>query len=824
MIEQLRDIIRLEPTERTQKMKQIEIYNARLHNLKNITTKIPKHKLIVVTGVSGSGKSSFIFDTLHHEGQRLYLEALGISHDALHYDSFDMIQGLSPTIAVQQRTVSNLNPRSVVGTVTRLLNLMALIYVNEGKGAGSEDTPLRGYVPGLFMFNSPHGACPTCSGRGTITEVNIAKILPQGSETIETWHEFAYQFPQQKKEEKEYVSKRFHNFIKQYNLAPETPFSQLTGEARDVFLHYRPKRTQSKENLIFYGVKVVIEEKLKKVNLQHLPDLHTTRSCPGCGGYRIGERAFSITIDNKHIGQLCQMDVLELTAFFQHYLTSRPHTAFVAHLIKEILRKLDCLETVGLSYLNLYREVPSLSGGEIQRLHIMSHLAAKVDSIIYIFDEPTAGLHEVEKVKMIESFQSLQQQGNTVIVVEHDESVIRQAEYIIDFGPKAGQLGGSIVYQGDYASFLSASESITSRYLLHKPMPPKEYTFSTNASDPKLSIKNARTNNLKNINVDIPLQAIVGICGMSGSGKSSLLIDTLIPKLRAVLKEQSSNKKRSVEEEADAAADFNQPEAEAELEGSENIDGFVVVTQQLARRHENSIVATFLGVWEPIRHIFSTQEEAVIRQFTKGSFSFNSTGSCPVCNGYGHIKRWVSQLVFSEECPSCQGTRFQQDVLQVKYKQRSISDILEMSVTEAHAFFRDHSKICSLLAVIEEMGMGYILLGQSLTTLSGGEAQRLKLARELGKNSKGSYLYILDEPTVGLSYYDAEKLLMILSKLAANKHSVLLIEHDPYVLSYCDYLIELGPGAGNKGGEIVAAGVPENVKRQADSIIGQFLI
>ncbi|WP_039837467.1 excinuclease ABC subunit A [Paenibacillus sonchi] len=806
-------------------MKHIEVYNAKLHNLKNITTKIPKQQLIVVTGISGSGKSSFIFDTLHHEGQRLYLEALGISHDVLHYDSFDMIQGLSPTIAVQQRTVSNLNPRSVVGTATRLLNLMALIYVNEGAEKGSEQTEasLRGYVPGMFMFNSPHGSCPACSGRGTITEVNIAKILPPDSESIEVWHQFAYEFPQHKKEEKEYVTKRFANFIQSYNLAPETPVSELSEEVRDVFMHYRPKRTQSKGNLIFYGVNVVIEEKLKKVNLQQFPDLHITRPCTRCHGYRIGEKALSVTLENKHIGQLCRMDVLGLTAFFQHYLDVRPHTAFVMHLIKEILSKLACMETVGLSYLNLYREIPSLSGGEIQRLHIMSHLSAKVDSIIYIFDEPTAGLHEVEKAKIIESFQSLKEQGNTVIVVEHDESVIRQAEYIIDFGPKAGEQGGTIVYQGDYARFIDSAESITAKYLLHKPMPPKEYAVAADATTPRLSIRNAQTNNLKNINVDIPLQSIVGICGLSGSGKSSLMIDTLIPKLQAALKARAPGNKRADEAENETENDTVQASAEAELEGAGNIDGFVVVTQQLARRHENSIVATFLGVWEPVRHIFSTQEEAAAQQFTKGHFSFNSMGSCPMCNGYGHIKRWLSQLVFSEECPSCQGKRFKDEVLRVKYKQRSIADILAMSVTEAQAFFQDQPKISSLLTAIEEMGMGYIHLGQSLTTLSGGEVQRLKLARELGKSGKANYLYILDEPTVGLSYYDAEKLLMILSKLVAGKHSVILIEHDPYVLSYCDYLIELGPGAGHKGGEIVATGTPEEVRANAGSMIGPFL-
>ncbi|AWX56420.1 ATP-binding cassette domain-containing protein [Brevibacillus brevis] len=804
---------------------QIEVYNAKLHNLKNITTTIPKHQFIVVTGVSGSGKSSFIFDTLHHEGQRIYLEALGIAHDVLHYDSFDMIQGLSPTIAVQQRTVSNLNPRSVVGSVTRILNLLAIIYAQEGQRAGEVADPQKPseYVPGIFMFNSPHGSCPTCGGRGYVSEVNIEKILPPANETIERWHQFAYQFPQPKKEEKEYVSKRLENFTKHYGLSPDTLFIELSREAKETFLHYRPKRTQSKGHLIFYGVSVVIEEKLKKINTQQIADLQTTRPCTRCAGFRLGKQALSITINNKHIGQLCQMNVGELTTFFQHYLATRPHTPFITHLINEILRKLNCLETVGLSYLNLYREIPTLSGGETQRLHIMSHLSAKVDSIIYIFDEPTAGLHEKEKEKIIESFHRLKQQGNTVIVVEHDESVIKHADYIMDFGPLAGQLGGSIVYQGNYSDFLDSTNSITAQYLREKKHPRKEYTSRVDTPASTLSIKNARTNNLKNIDVSIPLHAIVGVSGLSGSGKSSLVIDTLIPKLQASLKAKATKQKTVIEDEAEHETDFVHTHADAKLEGAENIDGCIVVTQKLARRHENSCVATFLGVWDHIRHIFSTQEEAIALQFTRSSFSFNSTGSCTVCNGHGYIKRWLGQLVFSDQCPACRGKRFKPEVMKVRYKERTISDILEMSISEAHEFFGDHAKISKMLGTIEELGMGYILIGQSLTTLSGGEAQRLKLARELGKGSKGSYLYILDEPTVGLSYYDTEKLLVILGKLVENGHSVLLIEHDPYVLAYCDYLIELGPGAGNKGGEVIAEGSPEEIKQLTCSMIGPFL-
>lgn len=801
----------------------IEVYNAKLHNLKNITTKIPKHQFIVVTGVSGSGKSSFIFDTLHQEGQRIYLEALGIAHDVQHYDSFDMILGLSPTIAVQQRTVSNLNPRSVVGSVTRILNLLAIIYAQEGQRAGESQHQPDEYVPGLFMFNSPHGSCPACGGRGSVVEVNVAKILPPPSETIEHWHQFAYQFPHAKNEEKEYVHKRLDNFVKNFQVSTDTPFAALPEEAREAFLNYRPRRTQSKGHLIFYGVHVVIEEKLKKLNVQQFPDLLTTRLCARCQGFRLGPEALSITIGDKHIGQLCQMNVSELAAFLRHYQTARPHTPFVAHLLAEILRKLDCLETVGLSYLNLYREIPTLSGGETQRLHIMSHLSAKVDSIIYIFDEPTAGLHEQEKEKIIESFHRLKQQGNTVIVVEHDESVIRHADTIMDFGPLAGQFGGSIVYQGSYADFLTSRESITARYLREKKHPPKKYASRMGASFPKLSLRNARTHHLKNIDVDLPLGAIVGICGLSGSGKSSLVIDTLIPKLQSSFKAKAGKQRPLVEEEEEREGDSAYTQADARLEGAENIDGCVVVTQKLARRHENSCVATFLGVWDHIRYIFSMQEEAIALQFTRSSFSFNSTGSCPACNGNGHIKRWLGQQTFYDPCPSCQGKRFKREVLQVRYKERTISDVLEMSVTEACEFFRDHGKISKLLGTIEELGMGYILLGQSLTTLSGGEAQRLKLARELGKNTKGSYLYILDEPTVGLSYYDTEKLLILLGKLIASGHSVLLIEHDPYVLAYCDYLIELGPGAGDKGGEVIAKGTPEEIKQQACSLTGPFL-
>lgn len=797
-------------------MNTIEVYNARLHNLRNIRVSIPKNRFIVVTGVSGSGKSSFIFDTLHKEGQRVYLEASGIGSDSFGFDSFDYIEGLSPTIAARQRTVSSINPRSVVGTTTRLLNLLANVYAQEGvsasdpgRGRGREDR-----LPGMFMFNSPHGACPQCDGRGVVTEIHFGHLWPDASASLEQWHDLAYRFPNKTKEAKAYIAGRLDNFAAAYGCSPDTPFSALSEEARSVFLTYRPRRTQSKKDkpLIFYGVEVVIEEKIKKIDFKRFPELQIKRACPSCQGYRVSRQAFDIRLENRHIGELCLMDVLELKEFIARYQASRTGSPFTNHILQEMVRKLECLETVGLSHLNLYRETPTLSGGEAQRLHIMSHLTAKMNSIVYIFDEPTAGLHETEKAKLIESFLRLKEQGNTVIVVEHDESVIRRAEHIIDFGPMAGKLGGEIRYEGDYEGFAKCDKSLTAAYLKQKSPPDKSYRFVRGEASPKLTIRNARTHNLKNVTADIPLNAIVGVCGVSGSGKSSLIAGSLLPGLQALLREKAATREdeRDDEERED---DLVLPQAV--IEGVEHLDGCCVVTQRLARRFESSCVATYLGVWDGIRKMFAAQDEALEQGFDAGFFSFNSTGSCPACSGSGIVKRWLGSLPVQDRCNACEGKRFKREVLEIRCNGYTIADYLAMSVSEALVALNEFPRIRKLLGTIEDLGMGYMGLGQSLTTLSGGEAQRLKLAKELGKNTKGRILYVLDEPTVGLSYYDAEKLLVLLNRLVADNHSVLVIEHDPYVLSYCDYLIEMGPEGGPKGGFIVSEGTPEELRMQA---------
>ncbi len=802
-------------------MKEIKVFNAKLHNLKNVTITIPKYKLIVVTGISGSGKSSFVFETLHNEGKNLYLESIGLQTDIYNYEAFDLIQGLSPTIAVQQKTSSNYNPRSVVGTTTRILTLLAVLYANEGKDTNNwkRKANEQHIIPGMFMFNSPHGACLQCNGRGMITEVDISSIFPPVDSSIEHWHDFAYSYPQKvKKDKKEYISIRLENFTKLFNCSSKSLFSDLSTEAKETFLNYNPVPIRNKKQLIFYGVKIVLEKRLRKLNT-NLPDIQIKKECPRCSGYRLSMTAYNITLNGLHIGKLGKMTISELSVFLDHYNKNYTKSAFTKNIIKEILIKLTYLDIVGLSYLNLYRETPTLSGGELQRLHIMSHLSSKIDSIIYIFDEPTAGLHELEKEKIIKSFHSLKEQGNTVIIVEHDESVIKNADHIIDFGPLAGKFGGNVVYQGDFSSFTKDTTSLTSQYMTKKHKPIKEYPVNIKDVTKRISMINVGTNNLKNVSVDIPLNVITGICGVSGSGKSSLIINTLVPKLTEYFK----HKNNSVAVKQEENNEIIYPEPLGDVDNSHNLDGFIVVTQKLSRRSSNSCVATFLGVWDLIRSIFASEQDSVDRKYTAGHFSFNSIGACPVCKGNGYIKRWFSNLSFCNNCPSCDGLRFIPKILEIKYNNKSISNILNFSVSEALTFFYDHQIIKNKLETLEDLGMGYIILGQSLTTLSGGEAQRLKLARELGKKNKGNYLYILDEPTIGLSYYDTEKLLILLNKLVMKNHSVLLIEHDPYVLSYCDYLIEMGPKGGDKGGKVIALGFPEQLKNDSQSLIGKFL-
>ncbi len=554
------------------------------------------------------------------------------------------------------------------------------------------------------------------------------------------------------------------------------------------------------------------------------------KKCEGCDGYRINDQAREIKIGGKHIGELAMMTIDDLIIFLDNLSDKSIKTPQCKAILESTIKSLNRTVNVGLNYLHLHRTLPTLSGGELQRLSLMTHLDGGLDSLIYILDEPSMSLHELEKESLIQILKELKELGNTVIVVEHDKRFIDIADEIIDIGPGAGIEGGKIVYQGSLEGIKDIKESYTGQFLAGKikfSNKKEEKLEKVDINTNFLTLNNAKTNNLKDISVKFPLGLMVGIAGVSGSGKSSLILDTLVPLLKPYFKRGSKNnekkQKKSGEEAEENGDEFL--EYSGKIEGWENIDGVVVVNQKPISRVRTSTPCSFIGIWDKIRNLFAKTPEAKKRKYTSGHFSYNSDrGRCPACKGQGVQDLQVSFLTsFEIPCKECKGLRYKPEILEVKYKGNSIADVLKMTVNEAVYLFKNQESISKLLEILDEIGMGYIELGQPAPTLSGGEAQRVKLAKELGKIRKGKSLYILDEPTVGLSFYDAIKLMDLLEKLVQKGNTVLLIEHDPEILSYCDYIIELGPEGGPKGGEIIAYGSPEDIILNKKSKTGPYL-
>jgi excinuclease ABC subunit A len=503
-----------------------------------------------------------------------------------------------------------------------------------------------------------------------------------------------------------------------------------------------------------------------------------------------------------------------------------PLSSFGHNLIGEVLQKTHYLIEVGLGHLTPYRSMPTLSGGEIQRIFLTSHLDSKMDSLIYVLDEPTVGLHEIEKGDLLEQIAALRSLGNTVIVVEHDRNTIERAEHVIDFGPLAGADGGEIVYAGDYAGLLRSERSVTGQYLSGRRAVPRKapgaYAAITDGT-PRLTLCHARTHNLKDVTVGFPLGVLVGVAGVSGSGKSSLVSDTLIPLLERHFKDLRERKRDDLS--ANEETEFVMPSPVAErLDGVAHLAGYSQVSQAPIGRRSISNPASYVNIWSKIRKLFAQQPLAQQRRYTPGHFSFNAKGACPECKGKGHDRFWLGGNAFvTTLCQRCHGKRYKDEILDVTYQSASIVDVLSTSVTEAATLFRDTPPVHTMLRVLEQTGMGYIRLGQPTNTLSAGEAQRIKLAKEIGRRRKGNILYVLDEPTTGLSLYDTANLVALLDTLVKQGNSVIVIEHDPTMLSFCDWLIELGPGGGVDGGEIIAQGPPPELKRNLRSQTGPFL-
>lgn len=802
-------------------MNQITIKGACVNNLKGFDTSIPKNQIIVATGVSGSGKSSLIFDLIFEEGRRAYLQSLGMISDFEDEKKYDEILGIGPTVAVKQNVVRQSNPRSTVGSRSQILRLLSFFYASEGEmkclecdnlvqlgqvcsQCGNEEAALD---VRYFSHHDANGMCMKCSGRGAYYEVNMDKLVKDEEITVRKLFKNIGITPG--------FERVVENNLKEYM---DMPYAQLTEELQEEVIngHYMKNKSGNQS----FCISRWLQSRLNKG--EYLGDLYKMVTCSECSGYRIGEEAREVYINGKHLGEIGKMTLVEARAFFEDTLRKNKLTQAGVNLLKSMIQKVDALIKARLGHLSLYREMSSLSGGEIQRLFLNAHLESKMDSLIYVLDEPSTSLHECEKSELLQSIKALRDLGNTVIVVEHDRGMIEMADDIIDIGPRAGAEGGQLIYHGDYAGLLACKDSVTGQYMSGAKKMPKRKKKDV-LHDKRLhylTVKHAKTNTLKDLTVSFPLGRLIGVAGVSGCGKSSLVSDTLVPLLKNYFHHQVDKV-----DQDDASEDSIQVETLVEgLEGLEYISGFTEVSQEPIGRNTNSNLMTFLKMWDKVRNIFARQPKAKVMNLSAGHFSFNSDGACLACSGSGRKAIFPgTRMKMYTVCDKCKGKRFNEQALSVTYEGKNISEILEMQVSEAVSFFNEYPTMISVFKFLRRIGMGYMTLGQPTSTMSGGEAQRLKLAKEIGKQRKGHILYVLDEPTTGLSMYDTAKLISLLDELVEKGNSVIVVEHHLELLSACDWIVELGPEGGAGGGQIIAEGSPENLKQHHNSITGKFL-
>lgn len=792
---------------------KISIKNARIHNLKGIDVSIPKNKLTVITGVSGSGKSSLAFDTLYEEGKRRYLLFSGTQFMVDSDPPFDSVTGLSPTVAVEQRTIRQMNPRSTVGTRIKLSSILAALYANYGERDPEQDDGLPLDIS-MFQRNSAKGMCVRCLGKGVAYWLDEDQLFADKQQKIV---EIACDLAKRGE-----TRKLAEPFCQTYGMDMwNDRLCDITGEQFRL-LSYGDGGKSKFPGFIPWISMVVNGAVSTSGRLAYLltqAGLMEKRKCPRCNGTGLGEQASHTYFHGKTITELENMYLSDLYEFM------KTHEDKKNNLVREMIVKLECMIEVGLHHLALSRPLPTLSGGEIQRLCLASYIISEMDSIIFVFDEPTIGLHETEKENLIRIARRLVDQGNTVVAVEHDENFMRAADYMIDIGPGAGVNGGQKIYEGVPEKILQCNASKTAAYLRSGGAFPIKREYRTAKEGEVIRIEHANVHNLKDVTVEIPLGVMAGIAGVSGSGKSSLIADTLVP----LLKEKIKN--RCVVDEPEETDFPDLHGGEAALCGYEQIRKCYVIDQRPIGRSRTSCPATYTGIFDKIRKLFADTEEALKRGYTIGMFSVNSHGGCTKCNGDGVIHYHVGFGNFIDlACDLCDGTGYVPEAMEIKLEGKNIRDILDMNVDEAHEFFADKdSSIIQMLEVLQRVGMGYIKLGQATPTISGGESQRLKLAKELAKgkamkgNSLAGTLYILDEPTTGLSFDDEEKLLRLLNELVDCGASIIVTEHDPLILSNCDYVIEMGEGGGNEGGNLIAKGTPAELKENSKSIIGKYL-
>lgn len=915
----------------------IEVLGARVHNLKDIDVSIPRQSLTVITGLSGSGKSSLAFDTIYAEGQRRYIETFSAYArnfmSNLQRPDVDKITGLSPVISIEQKT-TNKNPRSTVGTTTEVYDFLRLLYARAGEAYSyvtgekmvrfSEEqmislihqdyeghnvcilAPLvrnrkghyrelfenirrKGYIyarvdgeikeilPGLktdryknhdievvvdririqdkddqrlrqslataiklgeglimiydmqtesirhysrllmcptsgisypdpaphaFSFNSPQGACPRCKGLGYVSLIDTEKVMPDSSLSVRQGG-----IAPLGKARQTMIFWEIEAILEKYDATMDTPVGQLPAEAIDEILHGSTERlripaTTTKTTNDYYvsyeGLAKYIEQmqdsEMGAAAQRWAEQFNRTAECPECHGQRINKIARHYRIDGQNIAQLSAMDIRELYQWIDtlEERLSEHQRLIATEIIKEIRTRLRFLLDVGLDYLSLNRSSVSLSGGESQRIRLATQIGSQLVNVLYILDEPSIGLHQRDNHRLIRSLKALRDTGNTIIVVEHDQEMMEQADYIIDIGPLAGRRGGQVVYQGSYENMLR-TDTLTSRYL--KGTLNIEIPQQRRAGNGKiLTLKGASGNNLKQVDASFPLGTLICVTGVSGSGKSTLINDTLQP----ILSQRFYRSLRN-------------PLPYESVEGLEYIDKVVDVDQSPLGRTPRSNPATYTGVFNDIRNLFVELPEAKIRGYKPGRFSFNvKDGRCPVCsgNGYKTIEMNFLPDVYVP-CEECQGKRYNRETLEVRFKGKSIADVLDMTINQAVEFFENQPTILNKIKVLQDVGLGYIKLGQPSTTLSGGESQRVKLATELSKKDTGRTLYILDEPTTGLHFEDIRALMQVLNRLVDKGNTVVVIEHNLDVIKCADWILDMGPEGGRGGGQLLFSGTPE---------------
>lgn len=932
-------------------MDKLVVKGARVHNLKNIDVTIPRDKLVVLTGLSGSGKSSLAFDTIYAEGQRRYVESLSAYArqflGQMDKPDVDSIEGLSPAISIDQKTTSR-NPRSTVGTVTEIYDYLRLLFARVGrptcpihgieitsqtieqmvdrileypdrtklqvlapivsgrKGAHAkvlEDIKKQGYVrvrvdgemhdlgdeididknkkhsievvidrivvkegvstrladslesalklgegkviidvigeeellfsenhacphcgfsigelePRMFSFNSPFGACPSCDGLGSMLKVDEELVIPdmelsfkQGA--IVPWQPVTSQ----------YYPQLLEAVCNHYGIDMDVPVKDLPrhqvekvlyGSEEDrIYFRYENDFGQIRENYIqFEGVIKNIERRFKETSSDYIREqmekYMAEQACPTCKGDRLKKESLAVLIDGENISYITALSIREAYDKIEGITLTEKEKQIANVIFREIRERLGFLINVGLDYLNLNRAAGTLSGGEAQRIRLATQIGSRLTGVLYILDEPSIGLHQRDNDRLIGTLKDMRDIGNTLIVVEHDEDTMIEADYLIDIGPGAGVHGGEIVSAGTPKEVMDDPNSLTGQYLsgkkfIHLPIERRK------ADGRVLEIKGAKENNLKNLNVKIPLGMFIAVTGVSGSGKSTLVNEILHKALA-----QKLNRAKI------------RPGQHKEIKGIEHLDKVIDIDQSPIGRTPRSNPATYTGVFDDIRDLFATTNEAKVRGYKKGRFSFNVKGGrCEACRGDGIIKIEMHFLPdVYVPCEVCHGKRYNRETLEVKYKGKNISDILDMTVEAAVQFFENIPKIHRKLQTIYDVGLGYMTLGQPATTMSGGEAQRVKLASELHRRSTGRSLYILDEPTTGLHVDDIARLLVVLQRLVENGDTVLVIEHNLDVIKTADYLIDLGPEGGDKGGTLVATGTPEKVAESPESYTGKYL-